>query len=85
MRALELQADAAAVPAMARVSFDPAALLRYLERLRTPAIDERIAALQQVLREFPQTSSTTSDAFTAIQQQVRAQLPSRPKPSLRRQ
>ena len=97
IRAWELQADADAAPAMARAGFDPTALLRYIERTQTkpenaavgafstlPPRDERIAALQGLLRNLPPTSSPSSEAFTSIQEQARAQRAGDPRPTLAR-
>jgi beta-barrel assembly-enhancing protease len=93
---MESKADASAVPVMARAGFDPSALLRYIERLQSadsvaskyfsmlPPKSERIAALQEALRDIPAAPSTSSDAFTTIREQVRAMIQSRPHPALQR-
>jgi predicted Zn-dependent protease len=75
----ELEADAIAVPLMSRAGFDPAALLRYVERRQpvdrrdapVPVRADRIAGLQQAIRELPPATYSESDEFHAIQEQVR--------------
>jgi hypothetical protein len=75
----EVQADASAVVSMARAGFDPAALLRYIERLQprdrpgsaVPYRAERIAALQKAIEAVPRGLYSESDEFHAIQEMVR--------------
>jgi hypothetical protein len=78
-RADELEADAIAVPLMSGAGFDPAALLRYIERRQPvdrpdtpfPVRADRIAGLQQAIRDLPPATYSESDKFYAIQEQVR--------------
>ncbi len=82
LRAIELEADALAAPALQRAGFDPAGLLRYIERCQIPRsdstkrfpslppADRRIAALQEVVRTLPVTASVSSDAFLSIRRQL---------------
>jgi predicted Zn-dependent protease len=97
LKAAELQADAAAAPAMARAGFDPTALLRYIDRMQEdpkgttgrtistlPPREERIAALSAILRDLPQVATVSSDAFFAIQEQARALLARDTPPALQR-
>jgi len=87
-RERELQADASAILLLSRAGFDPAALLRYVERVQPldrprspfPARSDRIAALQQAIRDLPPASYSQSDEFYAIQEQVRLLRP--PAPTL---
>jgi beta-barrel assembly-enhancing protease len=84
-REKELQADASAILLLSRAGFDPAALLRYVERVQPldrsrspfPARADRIAALQKAIGDLPPASYSESDEFYAIQEQVR---PLRPPP-----
>jgi predicted Zn-dependent protease len=70
----ELEADAIAVPLMSRAGFDPAALLRYVERRQPldrpdapfPIRADRIAGLQQAIRDLPPANYSESDEFHAI-------------------
>jgi predicted Zn-dependent protease len=85
-REMELQADTSAILSMSRAGFDPAALLRYIERVQPPdrprspfpARADRIAALQKAIRDLPSASYSESDEFYAIQEQVRPLPPSPP-------
>jgi hypothetical protein len=60
--------------------FDPAALLRYVERrlpvdrpgIVFPIRADRIAGLRQAIRDLPSAVYSESDEFHAIQEQVRA-------------
>jgi predicted Zn-dependent protease len=78
-RQLELQADIAAVPLLSRAGFDPAGLLRYLERMQ-PTDDRRIIALRTALRDLAAPAYTDSEAFHRAQEQVRPAPPSPRKP-----
>ena len=68
-RGIEFQADASAAAAMSRAGFDPAALLRYLERVQPPDRPRspfppraaRIAALQEAIRNLPPAAYKESD------------------------
>jgi beta-barrel assembly-enhancing protease len=88
LREKELEADTSAILSMSRAGFDPAALLRYVERVqppdrprsRFPPRADRIAALQKAIRDLPPTSYSESDEFYAIQQQMRPLPP--PPPTL---
>jgi predicted Zn-dependent protease len=79
-REMELRADASAAMAMSRAGFDPAALLRYIERLQPadrrysafPPRASRIAALEQTIRDLPPAASAESGEFNRIQELVRA-------------
>jgi len=76
-RAVELEADAAAVAAMARAAFDPSGLLHYIERLR-PRRDARIAALSEAIRNLPSRDYEVDNGeFHRFQDQVR---PAPPRP-----
>jgi predicted Zn-dependent protease len=93
-RGIELQADASAAAAMSRAGFDPAALLRYLERVQPldrprspfPPRAARIRALQEAIRNLPPAAYTESDEFYRIREHLRptpeAPSKSQPIPSL---
>ena len=91
-RERELQADASAILLLSSAGFDPAALLRYVERVQPldrprspfPARADRIAALQKAIRDLPPASYSQSDEFYAIQEQVRPLPPPPPPPTLLR-
>ncbi len=94
LRALGFKADAASVPVLVAAGFDPHALLRYIENLPPVKVslfsiqqprEERIAALREVLRMAPQSVNASSDTFTAIQLQVRADPVRDQRPTLRRE
>ncbi|HTX37462.1 MAG TPA: M48 family metalloprotease [Bryobacteraceae bacterium] len=84
-RAMEFRADTSATAAMSRAGFDPAALLRYIQRVQPsdqpnsplPPRAKRIAALRKAISILPPTSSTgSSDEFSAVQKLARpAQAP----------
>lgn len=89
-RERELQADASAILLLSRAEFDPAGLLRYIERVQPldrprspfPARADRIAALQKAIADLPLASYSQSDEFYAIQEQVcRLRPPPPPPPS----
>jgi predicted Zn-dependent protease len=93
MRAKALQADADAVRMMSSAGFDPAALLRYIQRTQPP--DEphsplppratRIAALEEAIRDLPPAFySESGDEFYRIQALARPAPSNRPPPSLLR-
>jgi predicted Zn-dependent protease len=81
----ELHADTSAILLLSRAGFDPAALLRYVERVQPldrprspfPARADRIAALQKAIRDLPPASYSKSDEFYTIQEELR---PLRPPP-----
>jgi len=85
VRVMELQADTTAVLAMPRAGFDPAALLRYVERVQPPdqphspfpARAARVAALRETIRDLPPATYAQSDEFYRIQERAR---PAPPKP-----
>ena len=87
-RERELHADASSILLLSRAGFDPAALLRYVERVQPldrprspfPARADRIAALQKAIRDLPPASYFQSDEFYAIQEQVRSLRPPPPRP-----
>ncbi len=87
-RERELQADASAIVLLSHAGFDPAALLRYVDRVQPldrprspfPARADRIAALQKAIGGLPLASYSRSDEFYAIQEQVRRLRP--PPPTL---
>jgi hypothetical protein len=68
--------------------FDPAALLRYIERVQPPdrprspfpARVDPVAALQKAIQDLPSASYSESDEFYAIQEQMRPLPP--PPPTL---
>jgi predicted Zn-dependent protease len=78
-REIELQADKSAVLAISRAGFDPAAFLRFIERVQPPDSPrspfppraERIAALRETLRNVPPAAYTESDEFYSVQQRLR--------------
>jgi len=74
-RAMELETDIAAVRIMSGAGFDPAALLQYIQR-RQPPDAERIAALQEAIRDLPPVGLTDSSEFHRIQAIVRPAPPS---------
>lgn len=78
----ELEADALAIPLVASAGFDPSALARYIARVQTqrsaasgvfPSREERLAAMQPIIRRFPLADSQVSSSeFIAIQRAVSA-------------
>jgi predicted Zn-dependent protease len=91
-RLMQLQADTSAAVAMSRAGFDPAALVRYIERLQPPdrrysafpPRASRIAALEQTIRDLPPSANMQSGEFQRIQELARP-APSKPRPpALRR-
>jgi beta-barrel assembly-enhancing protease len=84
-RGMELQKDTIAALAMSRAGFDPAGLVRYIERVQPPdqprspfpPRDARIAALREAIRDIPPAVYAESDEFYSIQERVR---PAPPKP-----
>lgn len=78
-REMELEADRSAIPAMSRAGFDPAALLRFIERVQPPDAPRsffpprgaRIAALQETIRNLPPATYAASNQFYNIQQRLR--------------
>ncbi len=78
-REMALQADKSAVLAVSRAGFDPAALLRFIERLQPPDSprspfpprDGRITALRDALRDIPPAAYTESEEFYRVQQRLR--------------
>ena len=91
-RERELQADASAILLLSRAGFDPAGLLRYVERVQPldrprspfPARADRIAALQKAIGDLPPASYSESGEFYAIQEQVRVLRQPPPPPTLYR-
>jgi predicted Zn-dependent protease len=73
-RQIQLEADKSAVPMMSRAGFDPAALLRYIERVQPSdaARDARIVALREAISEVPPASYVDSGQFRSIQDRVRS-------------
>jgi len=77
-RAFELDADRLAVRVMFGAGYDPAALLRYIDRYGLPPHDERIAALEQTIQALPPaTYSSPNEEFQSIQEEVRRLMPVR--------
>ena len=82
-RTAELEADASAIPNLARAGFDPAGLLHYVDRMQPPdnghspfpRRDVRIAALLEAIRNLPATTYEQRDIFENLQQQLRPVLP----------
>jgi predicted Zn-dependent protease len=82
VRKKELEADALAIPLIARAGFDPGALARYIARVEAPSStassvlpprDERLAAMQSIIERFPVADSQVSSSeFLAIQREVSA-------------
>jgi predicted Zn-dependent protease len=94
--ALELEADKSAALMMSRAGFDPAALLRYIERVQPadrpflpfPPRAARIAAFQDVIRDLAPVAQTDGGEFLAVQEQARSEAPEppeQPRPVLKRQ
>lgn len=81
----ELEANALAIPLLASAGFDPSALARYIARIQPqsstpsavlPSRDERLAAMQPIIRRFPLADSQVSSSeFIAIQRAVSASVP----------
>ena len=69
-RRLELDADGLAVKAMAAVGYDPAALVRYLERQQEDAA-RRVAALRAVIEGLPAKVYGEHDGWGRVQDAVR--------------
>jgi predicted Zn-dependent protease len=90
-RSMELQADTSAAVAMSRAGFDPAALVRYMERLQPPdrrysafpPRASRIAALEQTIRDLPPSAHMQSDEFYRIQELARPATSKPRSPTLR--
>jgi predicted Zn-dependent protease len=90
-RTMELQADTTAAVAMSRAGFDPAALVRYIERLQPPdrrysafpPRAARIAALEQTIRDLPPSANMHSDEFQRIQELARPATSKPRSPTLR--
>ncbi len=84
-RSNELEADALAVQTMAHAGFNPAALVRYIERVQLqpaanepkvfsalPDRDERIARMRLLIEHVqPSNYAAPGEEFTAIQREVR--------------
>lgn len=68
------EADALAVQTMARAGFDPAALVRYIERTQPfPDRDHRAATMRAAMERLPQLNYEVRDEeFKAIQGEVRS-------------
>jgi predicted Zn-dependent protease len=69
-RGSEITADSAAARTMSQAGFDPAALLRCIERLH-PDDESRIAALRETIRAIPRGDWKVSDRFSEVQALVR--------------
>lgn len=97
-RAFESEADRLAAEMMARAGYDPAALVRYIERLQIdrtgpskafsplPSREIRIAELAETIQDLPARVYSSSDEFPRIQEEVRGltEKPVRRAPSLRK-
>ena len=77
-RRFELQADGLAARSMSAAGWDPAALARYIERLRPG--DERVEGIVQTIGELPVRAYGRHEGFEKIQAQVRQLLGSAKKP-----
>jgi beta-barrel assembly-enhancing protease len=100
-RAWELAADKLAVQIMATAGYDPAALLRYIDRMQVdpteprraysamPLREERLTALQESVSALPPRTFPENDSFMQVREEVRRLLdqPLKPRraPSLRGQ
>jgi predicted Zn-dependent protease len=97
-REAELQADRLAVQDVSRAGLDPAALLRYIQRVQPvdrpfspfPPREARIAALEEAIRELPPVTPTDSGKFFVVQELARSDVRepdpvTRPRPTLKRQ
>ena len=95
-RELELQADKSAVLTMSRAGFDPAALLRYIERVQPldrpdlpfPLRAARLAALQDAIGGQAPVAERDSAEFCVIQELAHAEAAESPRqacPALKRQ
>jgi predicted Zn-dependent protease len=85
----EMEADKSALRLLAAAGYDPAALLRYVERFRTPAREDRIAALAEAVQALEPRSYSVSGGFDAARDEVRRLLNQPPAekkepPTLRR-
>jgi predicted Zn-dependent protease len=68
----ESEADSLALPAMAGAGFDPAALVRYIQRSSFPGRDQRVAQMRAVIEHLPPSNySESSTEFANIQSEVR--------------
>ena len=98
MREYELEADRVGAQATARAGYDPAALVRYVDRMQVdkqpaersalPAREERLGHLERTIRELPQRQYTAESAdFEQVREAVRAAAADSPRkpPTLRRQ
>jgi predicted Zn-dependent protease len=74
----ELQSDAAAAPLLSRAGFDPAALVRYIERVQPHPDLARIESLREIIRELPPAAYSESGEFNRIRELAR---PTPPKPA----
>lgn len=95
-RGYELDADRLAIRTMAAAGYDPAALIRYIDRTRSPrtavqetrsalpAVADRLAALGQAVQELPAGAYSTGDGLASIQAEIRRlDPPPKPPPLLR--
>ena len=92
LREYELEADRMAVQAMARAGYDPAALVRYIERMQTdpttdksrkfsplPPREERLAGLSQAIAELPKLKYyRNTGQYEGIREEVRGLLQVQP-------
>ena len=79
-RAFELEADKLAVGITAAAGYDPAALIRYVNRMQVdrgdpntsalPPVAERIAALTEAVRALPQRTYPARGGFAAAREEV---------------
>jgi len=97
LRSNELEADAAAAEALAHAGFDPAALVRYIERVRAaspaspgtsptvlsplPDRDQQIAALRAALARLPKSSYAEPGTEFAAVREEVVRLTARPEDS----
>lgn len=95
-RANELEADRRAVGMLAGAGYDPNALIRYITRVQPPntpaqelhsalpAVDKRLAAMEEAIQKLAARSYASHEEFQTIQEEVRRLQPPPPAPSLLR-
>ena len=87
-RAFEREADLLAIRMMAGAGCDPDALVRYIGRVQAPPDatgskvfsplperDQRVAAMQQAIRDLPARAYSSGEEFPPIQDEVRRLAP----------
>jgi predicted Zn-dependent protease len=95
VRARELQADLLAVQVLSESGYEPAALLRYVQRRQPdatmarvfsalPPKADRVAALEQAIAALPPRTYSESSEFPAIQAEARRLVAPEPPPEFRR-